>query len=166
MRIRLSALSTAVLDILAPGRFTSPIRRIRLAAISLCLLASLPINAQGAPVQITVTGTQEEIFFSSNPDTRLSRVNIGTAAANVLSLVSFTLLDDGIPIGGGAGIVSGYDLDAVFLDRDGLWFTFGDRVAIPNLSFTPGTVRPTTDPDLQPSAQPGSAIWHGGGRRY
>ena len=64
---------------------------------------------------------------------------------------SVTIADSNSGTGGSAGVFSGFDLDFVFLDLDGVFATAGDRVFGSFYNFTTGTVRATVDPDLLPT---------------
>lgn len=65
---------------------------------------------------------------------------------------SLTIQDDGTAVGGSAGIFSGFDLDAVFLDADGDLSTSGDWTFGSTFSFTAGTTRPTANSSFLPNA--------------
>ncbi|MEO1774388.1 MAG: hypothetical protein AAFS07_05495 [Pseudomonadota bacterium] len=66
---------------------------------------------------------------------------------------SITLVDDGTPTGGGGGIASGFDLDAIVLDRDGDPRTLDDQVRPSRFTFRAGTTRPTSNPYLRPTPE-------------
>jgi len=71
-------------------------------------------------------------------------------------LGSITIVDDGTPFGGAAGIFSGFDVDTIFLDADGDLLTSADRYYATNYLFEAGTTRETEDPAMMPnSAHPG-----------
>ena len=65
---------------------------------------------------------------------------------------SITIIDDSDAIGGGPGIFSGFDLDALFLDRDGNLNTTSDRIFPASYSFIAGSTRPTSDSGYLPNA--------------
>jgi hypothetical protein len=65
---------------------------------------------------------------------------------------SITITDDGDAIGGGPGIFSGFDVDALFLDRDGDLNTTSDRIFPASYSFIAGSTRPTSNPGYLPDA--------------
>jgi hypothetical protein len=69
---------------------------------------------------------------------------------------SLSIADSDSGIGGSAGIFSGFDLDAVFLDIDGDLTTIEDRIYGSTFDFSAGTTRPTSNPNQQPtSSHPG-----------
>jgi len=55
-------------------------------------------------------------------------------------------------VGGSPGVFSGFDLDFIFIDMDGMFATAADRVFATDLSFLTGGIRPTSDPAFQPTA--------------
>jgi hypothetical protein len=112
------------------------------------VFALLPTLASAATIPLvltpgpTVGGT---LVFSASL-TGLGLTQVG----------SISITDDGTPVGGSAGIFSGFDLDAVFLDLDGNVATAGDRFFGTSFIFSAGATRPTADPNLLPNgAHPG-----------
>lgn len=65
---------------------------------------------------------------------------------------SITIVDSNSGVGGSAGIFSGFDLDAIFLDMDGSLATAGDRFFASSFDFLAGTTRPTISSVLLPNA--------------
>lgn len=70
---------------------------------------------------------------------------------------SVSILDSNSGTGGSPGVFSGFDLDFVFIDLDGLYATSGDRVFGSAFAFTTGAIRPSGgDPNFEPTvARPG-----------
>ena len=115
--------------------------------LALFLLLLLPGAQLGAvPLVFTSEGT-------------VGQTGVASAALGGLGLTqinSITIQDNNAGTAGSAGIFSGFDLDMVFTDVDGLLATTGDRVFGTTFAFTTGTVRPTADSGLQPTvAHPG-----------
>jgi hypothetical protein len=75
-----------------------------------------------------------------------------TGISGLTQVGSITITDDGTPVGGSSGIFSGFDLDAAFLDEDGMLSTTGDRYFASDYLFSAGTTRPTSDPAMLPNA--------------
>lgn len=80
--------------------------------------------------------------------TLVQRVDL--AAAGLTTINTIVLRDISGGIGGDAGIFSGYDIDAVFLDADGDLNTAGDRVFLSSFVFSGGDIRPGAGPLQQP----------------
>jgi hypothetical protein len=108
-------------------------------------LVAVSASASAAVLTIEDLGTAP-----GTTNTLLQRVNLG--AAGLTSINTIVLTDISAGAGGNPGIFSGYDLDAVFLDRDGNIATAGDRIAFSSLAFTGGVIRPTADVNQTPSA--------------
>jgi hypothetical protein len=101
-------------------------------------LVALPAAAASLSVSFETTVGQTAVFKSS--------------LAGVSSLSSGLIVDGNSASGGSAGVFSGFDLDFVFLDRDGNFATTLDRVFATSYSLTTGSIRPTLDPALLPTA--------------
>jgi hypothetical protein len=74
-----------------------------------------------------------------------------TGISGLTQISSITITDDGTPVGGSAGIFSGFDLDVAFLDEDGDLSTSGDRFFASSYLFNAGTTRPTDDSSMLPN---------------
>ena len=73
----------------------------------------------------------------------------------VTEIGSITVVDAGTPVGGAAGIFSGFDMDGLFLDVDGSLATAGDRIQASAFLFA-GSTRPSASALVQPTpAHPG-----------
>lgn len=69
---------------------------------------------------------------------------------------SITVVDSNSGVGGSAGIFSGFDLDAIFLDVDGDLTTVVDRFFASSFDFLAGSTRPSTGAAVDPTpAHPG-----------
>lgn len=99
---------------------------------------------------VTATGTAsaavltiENVGFVAGPGapgTLVQRVDLAAAGPTSINAIILTDISGGV--GGDPGIFSGYDLDAVFLDRDGNIATTGDQIAFTSLAFAGGAIRP------------------------
>src|SRR5262249_37645587 len=110
----------------------------KLALFLLLLLPAVQVDA--VPLVFTSEGT-------------VGQTGVASASLNGLGLTQvaqISISDNNAGTAGSAGIFSGFDLDMVFIDLDGLLATSGDRVFGTAFVFTTGTVRPTADPGLQP----------------
>lgn len=98
--------------------------------------------AQAIPIILTNAGSQGgSTIFSADLN-----------AAGVTSITNIVIVDDDNGIGGAAGIFSGADIDAVFLDADGSLATDTDRIFASSYAFSAGTTRATSDPNWLPNA--------------
>jgi len=115
-----------------------------------CLITSLLLVSKSllaVPITLTPDGTV-------GANVLIFRGNLTGLGLNEVG--SITVVDDGTPVGGGAGIFSGFDVDALFLDTDGNLATANDRFFASSFQFTAGATRPTTSPHELPSvAHPG-----------
>ena len=84
--------------------------------------------------------------------TQVQRVDL--LAAGVPTINTIVLRDISGGVGGDPGVFSGYDLDAVFLDRDGSLATTGDQFAFTNLVFTGGSIRGGAGANQVPPQRP------------
>ncbi|MEO1115304.1 MAG: hypothetical protein AAFY05_23365 [Pseudomonadota bacterium] len=107
--------------------------------LSFASLMMLTATAQAASVSptfvdvgIDTTGTATE--------TRMFRADL--IGLGLTQVGAVTLRDSNSGFGGSTGIFSGFDLDAVFLDVDGLLTTDGDRFFADSFLFSAGTTRP------------------------
>jgi hypothetical protein len=113
----------------------------------LSALPNVPANATTVNVNFVDTGVVVggSTVFSAN-----------LAGVGLSQIATITITDASFGTGGSPGIFSGFDLDALFLDRDGNIFSTGDRTAASSFSYLAGSVRPTSDPTMQPNgAHPG-----------
>lgn len=79
---------------------------------------------------------------------------LGGLGFSQISTISIT--DSNSQTGGSPGVFSGFDLDFLFLDLDGVYATTGDRVYGTLFTFTTGTTRATADPNFIPTvSRPG-----------
>jgi hypothetical protein len=118
-----------------------------------CLLTLIGVVFLSAPSAIALPITL--VPDGSVGPTLVFRGDLDTVPG-LTQVGSITVVDDGTPVGGGDGIFSGFDVDAIFLDMDGLLTTAGDRDFASSFLFTAGTTRPTSNPLLLPSpAHPG-----------
>jgi hypothetical protein len=102
-------------------------------------------DALTVPIPLTDVG----IFPGTG--TRVFRGDLN-GISGLTQVGSVKVTDDGTPVGGAAGIFSGFDLDAIFLDVDGSFATTGDQFYASNYLFSAGSTRPTTNPSFLPNA--------------
>lgn len=119
---------------------TGLLKRI-LAGAAMGLLAA---SAQAAVVPVSFSNV------GSSGGTTIFRASM--TGLGLTQVGSLTITDSGSGIGGSAGVFSGFDVDAVFLDLDGNIATAGDRVFGSSFSFSAGATRPTTSAALLPTA--------------
>jgi len=91
----------------------------------------------------------DPVNYSTIGGTQVQRVDL--LGAGVSTINTIVLRDISAGVGGDPGVFSGYDLDAVFLDRDGNLATTGDQFAFTNLVFTGGAIRGGAAGDQMPS---------------
>lgn len=119
-----------------------------LALAALLALSSTVHAASVSPVfvdqGIDTTGTATS--------TRMYRANL--TGLGLTEIKAITVNDSGSGVGGSTGIYSGFDLDAIFLDVDGLLTTAGDRFYASSFLFTAGTIRPGSFAPPSPSGGP------------
>jgi hypothetical protein len=111
-------------------------RKFLIALVAACW----SVYANAVPLVVTNEGVvgQTTVFKAS--------------LTGISSISNGIVIDSNSGLGGSPGVFSGFDLDFVWLDVDGNFATTGDRVFASSYSFTTGTVRPTTDPNFQPTA--------------
>lgn len=73
------------------------------------------------------------------------------AGSGATSVGTVAISDSNSQTGGSPGVFSGFDLDFLWLDVDGVFATAGDRIYAASYAFTTGTIRPTADPNYQPT---------------
>ncbi|GJL49568.1 hypothetical protein [Candidatus Nitrospira salsa] len=105
------------------------------------------------------TGTGTRVFRS--PNLARNANNMSAKALddeNVDRIGAITVEDDGTTTGGANGIFSGFDVDAIFLDRNGdlsmndVVNGIPDRINPDFFRFAPGSTRPTNTSSLEPTA--------------
>ena len=100
---------------------------------------------------LTVPIPLVDLGLFPSTQTRVFRGNLlGIAGLSQIGAIAIT--DDGTTTGGADGIFSGFDLDAVFLDTDGDFFTMGDQFYADSFIFSAGSTRPTSNPAMLPNA--------------
>lgn len=109
------------------------------------LLAAL-VMATGSANALTVTPTFTYVGVETGTATETGVWVAELSGLGLSVLGSITVTDDGAGTAGSPGAFSGFDLDALFIDLDGDYNTTGDQFFADSYVFTPGTVRPTTDP--------------------
>ena len=92
-------------------------------------------------VEIPVVSPATQLTVAPHADygTTIQSANMALAGTPTISTVILTDTSGGNF--GDPGMFSGYDLDAVYLDRDGNPNTTGDRFFATSIGFTPGAVR-------------------------
>lgn len=110
----------------------------RFGAFALVAIAAMSSSASAAIVNpvfvdqgIDTTGTAES--------TRMYRADLTGLGLSEISAI--TVNDSNSGLGGSPGIYSGFDLDAIFLDIDGLLTTTADRIFATSFLFTAGMIR-------------------------
>jgi hypothetical protein len=115
------------------------------AAVAFCSAASAAtVSPVFVDAGIDTTGTATS--------TRMYRADLTVLGLTELASVKIT--DSNSKIGGSSGIYSGFDLDAIFLDVDGLLTTIADRIFAVDFLFSAGTIRPGSFPPPSPSGGP------------
>lgn len=110
-----------------------------LITVMLCLSG---VSAHAVPLTFINQGLDGQTTVFKATLSGLGLTQIGSA------LIS----DSNSGTGGSPGVFSGFDLDFVFLDKDGNYATTGDRVFATIFAFTTGAIRATGNPDFQPTA--------------
>ncbi|MEM9707888.1 MAG: hypothetical protein AAF871_03795 [Pseudomonadota bacterium] len=108
-------------------------------AALLALAFSWPVTAQGASVSPNFIKIGVET--SAAEETALFRTDL--AALALSSIAEIRLNDSNRRVGGADGAFSGFDVDAIFLDRDGDAGTLGDQIFARSFAFDGGTLRDT-----------------------
>lgn len=114
------------------------IRKV-LAGLSFATLMIASFSAQSATVMPTFTDEGIDTTGTAQA-TRMFRADL--TGLGLSEIGSVTLRDSNSGVGGSTGIYSGFDLDAVFLDVDGLLTTDDDRFFADSFLFNAGTTRP------------------------
>lgn len=118
----------------------------RLLVAAACAFA--PASAFGASVSPTFVS--DAFITSTAQGTQMFRADL--TGLGLAEIGSITLTDSNSGLGGSPGIYSGFDLDAIFLDVDGLLSTDGDRFFATDFIFSAGTLRSAAPPS--PSGGP------------
>ena len=108
------------------------------------------VAASGSASAVTLDPVDVGFVAPTATGTLVQRVDLTLVGSPTIS--TLTLRDISAGIGGDPGVFSGYDLDAVFLDRDGDISTTGDQFAFTSLAFTGGAIRGGAAADQLPSA--------------
>lgn len=85
-------------------------------------------------------------------NTRMYRADL--SGLGLTEIGSLTITDSNSRVGGSPGIYSGFDLDALFLDRDGDLATDDDRYFASDFIFSAGSLRPGGYAPPSPSGGP------------
>jgi len=124
--------------------------RNALRALTVLLAFSLPAMATTVSLNFMVVATG-----AGGPvaGTAVYQASIPTSLGQVGSIT----IQDNADGAGAAGIFSGFDVDALFLDADGNYLTTGDQTYASNFLFQAGSILPDGgDPTLEPNgAHPG-----------
>lgn len=99
--------------------------------------------------------TDEGYNSSTATGTRLYRADL--TGLGLDDVAAITINDSNSGYGGSSGAYSGFDLDAIFLDRDGDAETTGDQVHASSYLFSAGTLRPGGRPSNTDGPTNGSA---------
>ena len=114
--------------------------------IPLMLILVNLTNAQEVSISLTQGG-----LAPNAQETQIFFINLATTG--VSSFDQITLTDDNNAAGGGQGIFSGFDVDAVIFDLDGNLGTEADRLIPDNFVFNAGTTRPPQNSGELPTAE-------------
>ncbi len=107
----------------------------------------------GHAASVSPTFTDEGIDTTGTAtSTRMFRADL--TGLGLTEIVAVTVRDSGSGFGGSTGIYSGFDLDAIFLDLDGLLTTTADRIFASSFLFTAGTTRSGSFAPPSPSGGP------------
>lgn len=107
--------------------------------------------APGSAFAASVLPTFVAGDFVTSPAQGTQMFRADLAGLGLTEIGSIKLNDSNSGIGGSAGIYSGFDLDAVFLDVDGLLSTDSDRFFASDFIFSAGSLRPGSFPPPSPS---------------
>lgn len=92
------------------------------------------------------------VFTNEGPDGQTTVFRASLTGLGLTQVGSVSIQDSNSGVGGSPGIFSGFDLDFVFIDVDGLYATTDDRIVASAYLYNTGTVRPTAEADFQPTA--------------
>ncbi len=120
--------------------------------MGLALLATLAASPANA-VSVSPTFTDQGIDTTGTAtSTRMYRADL--TGLGLTEVGAITVTDSNSGLGGSPGIYSGFDLDVMFLDIDGLLSTAADRIAADSFLFSAGTLRPGGTLPPSPSGGP------------
>ncbi|WP_157578033.1 hypothetical protein [Roseivivax halodurans] len=119
----------------------------------LTLTAALGISSTAFAATVTPTFTDEGIDTTGTAtSTRMYRAAL--TGLGLTKIGAITVNDSNSGVGGSTGIYSGFDLDAIFLDVDGLLTTDTDRFYADSFIFSAGTTRSGSFAPPSPSGGP------------
>lgn len=116
--------------------------------------AAVSLSGHASAVEIpVVAATQLTVAPHGDYGTVIQSADMSLAGVSTITSVTITDISGGL--GGDPGMFSGFDMDAVILDRDGNVNTTGDQFTPVAIAFTQGTVRPGAPVFQQPHADQG-----------
>jgi hypothetical protein len=116
--------------------------------------AAVALSGNALAVEIPVTAApQLAVPPHGDYGTVIQSADMGLAGVSTITTVTITDISGGL--GGQPGMFSGYDIDAIILDRDGNINTTGDQFTPVAIAFTQGAIRPTANPSQIPHADQG-----------
>lgn len=118
------------------------------AAVAVALLSS----AAGAATVLPAFTDQGVDTTGTAHNTRMYRADLSGLGLSQISAI--TINDSNSRLGGSSGIYSGFDLDAIFLDVDGLLTTTADRIFADSFLFSAGSNRTGAYQPPSPSGGP------------
>jgi len=117
------------------------------------LATIIAISSSSFAATVTPTFTDEGIDTTGTAtSTRMFRADLTGLGLTEISAI--TVNDSNSGLGGSSGIYSGFDVDAIFLDEDGLLTTDTDRYYANSLLFSAGTTRTGSFQPPSPSGGP------------
>lgn len=120
---------------------------------SLTLTAIIAMSSTAFAATVTPTFTDEGIDTTGTAtSTRMYRADL--TGLGLTEVGAITLNDSNSGLGGSTGIYSGFDLDTIFLDVDGLLTTDTDRFFVDSFLFSAGTTRSGSFAPPSPSGGP------------
>ncbi|WP_299472724.1 hypothetical protein [uncultured Roseibium sp.] len=125
--------------------------RTFLTGFSFGAILLVSVSSQAASVMPTFTDQGIDTSGTAT-STRMYRADLTGLGLTEISAIKLT--DSNSGVGGSTGIYSGFDLDAIFLDVDGLLTTDGDRFFADSFQFSAGTTRPGGFQGPSPSGGP------------
>ncbi len=116
--------------------------------------AAVALSGNALAVEIPVTAApQLAVPPHGDYGTVIQGADMGLAGVSTITTVTITDISGGS--GGQPGMFSGYDIDAILLDRDGDINTTSDQFTPVAIVFTQGTVRTPAPLSQQPHADQG-----------
>lgn len=113
-------------------------KRTSLGCTALVTLLALSSNASAATVTPVFT---DEGIDSTGTATQTRMFRADMTGLGLAEIAAITVNDSNSGTGGSSGIYSGFDLDAIFLDVDGLLSTDTDRYYADSFNFSAGSTR-------------------------